>query len=103
MIDIDGKLAESFRLKTLKGLSDEYHGQYAFEYTTSRGASTHLTLELNGTQYDVLEVPPSALEFSRLVHIARPVLIKGTSLLPTMRGKHPVQTVSRILHPYRRW
>ncbi|KAF7976269.1 hypothetical protein HWV62_7156 [Athelia sp. TMB] len=33
--------------------------------------------DLNGTQYDILEEPPSAIEFSRLVHIARPVVIKG--------------------------
>lgn len=34
--------------------------------------------DLNGAQYDVLEDSPTPLEFSRLVHIGRPVLIKGT-------------------------
>ena len=34
--------------------------------------------DLNGAQYDVLEDSPIPLEFSRLVHIGRPVLIKGT-------------------------
>ncbi|THV08551.1 Clavaminate synthase-like protein [Dendrothele bispora CBS 962.96] len=33
--------------------------------------------DLNGLHVDVLEKPPTALEFSRLVHISRPVLIKG--------------------------
>ncbi|EPQ59252.1 Clavaminate synthase-like protein [Gloeophyllum trabeum ATCC 11539] len=32
---------------------------------------------LNGSQYDILGKPPSALEFARLVQISRPVLIKG--------------------------
>ncbi|KAF5370114.1 hypothetical protein D9758_001043 [Tetrapyrgos nigripes] len=33
--------------------------------------------DLNGFHVDVLEKPPTPLEFSRLVHISRPVLIKG--------------------------
>ncbi|KAK7054280.1 hypothetical protein R3P38DRAFT_2856957, partial [Favolaschia claudopus] len=42
---------------------------------------SHLSAEyhdLNGDHIDVLEEPPTALEFSRLVHISRPVLIRGT-------------------------
>ncbi|TFK55723.1 Clavaminate synthase-like protein [Heliocybe sulcata] len=42
----------------MRWMSDEYHG-------------------LNGSQYDILETPPSPLEFARLVQISRPVLIKG--------------------------
>ncbi|KZT24484.1 Clavaminate synthase-like protein [Neolentinus lepideus HHB14362 ss-1] len=42
----------------MRWISDEYHG-------------------LNGSQYEVLETPPSPLEFARLVQISRPVLIKG--------------------------
>ncbi|TBU39023.1 Clavaminate synthase-like protein [Dichomitus squalens] len=61
MIDLEGKLADSFRCKTLKWLSEEYH-------------------EMNGTQYDVLDHMPTPLEFSRLVHIARPVLIKESTV-----------------------
>ncbi|KII95182.1 hypothetical protein PLICRDRAFT_34019 [Plicaturopsis crispa FD-325 SS-3] len=33
--------------------------------------------ELNGTHYETLPRPPTALEFSRLVHISRPVVIHG--------------------------
>ncbi|KAF8621666.1 hypothetical protein AX15_007680 [Amanita polypyramis BW_CC] len=33
--------------------------------------------ELNGSFVEILEKPPTALEFSRLVHISRPVIIKG--------------------------
>ncbi|KAG6854781.1 hypothetical protein C0991_001208 [Blastosporella zonata] len=33
--------------------------------------------EQNGDQMEILQNPPSALEFSRLVHISRPVVIKG--------------------------
>ncbi|KAJ6599062.1 Clavaminate synthase-like protein [Mycena vulgaris] len=40
--------------------------------------------DLNGIQIDVLEEPPTALEFSRLVHISRPVLIRGVQI-PTVR------------------
>ncbi|KAF8639863.1 hypothetical protein AX17_001118 [Amanita inopinata Kibby_2008] len=36
--------------------------------------------ELNGSYIEVLESPPTALEFSRLVHIARPVVIKGLDI-----------------------
>ncbi|KAM5535511.1 hypothetical protein V8D89_010848 [Ganoderma adspersum] len=61
MIDLEGRLSESFRSKTLKWLSEEYHG-------------------LNGTQYDVLDEIPTPLEFSRLVHISRPVLIRESAI-----------------------
>ncbi|KAJ7498918.1 cupin-like domain-containing protein [Mycena latifolia] len=40
--------------------------------------------DLNGTHIDILEEPPTALEFSRLVHISRPVLIRGVKI-PTVR------------------
>ncbi|KAJ7433849.1 cupin-like domain-containing protein [Mycena galericulata] len=40
--------------------------------------------DLNGTHIDVLEEPPTALEFSRLVHISRPVLIRGLQI-PSVR------------------
>ncbi|KAI0353016.1 Clavaminate synthase-like protein [Trametes cingulata] len=51
----------SYRLETLKWLAEEYH-------------------ELNGSQYDVLDSFPSPLEFSRLVHIGRPVLIRESAI-----------------------
>ncbi|KAJ7904520.1 cupin-like domain-containing protein [Mycena olivaceomarginata] len=40
--------------------------------------------DLNGSHIDVLEQPPTALEFSRLVHISRPVLIRGAQI-PSVR------------------
>ncbi|KAI0750981.1 Clavaminate synthase-like protein [Daedaleopsis nitida] len=52
------------RADTLKWLSEEYH-------------------DLNGTNYDVLAAAPSPLEFSRLVHIARPVLIQESTMYET--------------------
>ncbi|KAH9938630.1 Clavaminate synthase-like protein [Fomitopsis serialis] len=36
--------------------------------------------ELNGTHYDILDELPTPLEFSRLVHISRPVLIKASEM-----------------------
>ncbi|KAF8914631.1 cupin-like domain-containing protein [Mucidula mucida] len=33
--------------------------------------------DLNGSHFEVLDEPPSALQFARLSHISRPVLIKG--------------------------
>ncbi|KAI0921861.1 hypothetical protein AcW1_004276 [Taiwanofungus camphoratus] len=45
----------------LKWISNEYH-------------------DLNGTYYDVLDLPPSSLRFSQLVHIARPVLIRNCGI-----------------------
>ncbi|KAJ6613440.1 Clavaminate synthase-like protein [Mycena sp. CBHHK59/15] len=36
--------------------------------------------DLNGTHIEILEEPPTALEFSRLVHISRPVVIKGAAI-----------------------
>jgi len=35
---------------------------------------------MNGSHVEVWKTPPSALEFSRLVHISRPVVIKGYEL-----------------------
>ena len=34
-------------------------------------------LDLNGSHFDTIDALPSALEFSQLVRIARPVVIKG--------------------------
>lgn len=39
--------------------------------------SCHPYVDLNGSHYDILHSPPSALEFLRLVHISRPVVIRG--------------------------
>ncbi|ESK96003.1 jmjc domain-containing protein 7 [Moniliophthora roreri MCA 2997] len=45
-------------MESLRWLSEEYH-------------------DLNGSSFDTLDEPPSALEFSRIVHVSRPVLIKA--------------------------
>ncbi|KAJ7276405.1 cupin-like domain-containing protein [Mycena haematopus] len=48
---------------------------------------SHLSSEyhdMNGDRIDLLEQPPTALEFSRLVHISRPVLIRGVQI-PSVR------------------
>lgn len=36
--------------------------------------------DLNGNHIQTLDQPPTALEFSRLIHITRPVIINGTHL-----------------------
>lgn len=33
--------------------------------------------DLNGSHIETLDRPPTALEFSRLIHVSRPVIIKG--------------------------
>ncbi|KAH9943270.1 Clavaminate synthase-like protein [Epithele typhae] len=55
----------------LKWLSQEYH-------------------DLNGSHYDILTETPSPLEFSRLVRIARPVLIKGMASILALSAILPV-------------
>ncbi|KAJ7068279.1 cupin-like domain-containing protein [Mycena amicta] len=50
---------------TLERLSSEYH-------------------DLNGSNFLVLNEPPTALEFSRIVHISRPALIRGVDI-PSVR------------------
>ncbi|KAI0269146.1 Clavaminate synthase-like protein [Gloeopeniophorella convolvens] len=41
--------------------------------------------ELNGGHHDILESPPSPVEFARICHISRPVLIKGYAIPSTRR------------------
>jgi len=58
---------------------------------------TH-TVDLNGSTIEVLEKPPSPLEFSRLVHISRPVIIKGIYILFILpsKSKEPEDLAGRI-------
>ncbi|KAI0254391.1 Clavaminate synthase-like protein [Lactifluus subvellereus] len=62
-MDVDGHPVDSpcVSLDTLRWISSEYYG-------------------LNGGHYDILESPPSPVEFSRICHISRPVLIKGYTI-----------------------
>ncbi|KAA1466374.1 Clavaminate synthase-like protein [Dentipellis sp. KUC8613] len=52
------------RISLLKWISEEYHS-------------------MNGSYYDTLDSPPTPLEFSRICHISRPVLIKGCDVSRT--------------------
>ncbi|OSD04660.1 Clavaminate synthase-like protein [Trametes coccinea BRFM310] len=52
---------QEYRREALRWLAEEYH-------------------DLNGTQYDVLEDFPTPLEFSRMVHISRPILMRGSAI-----------------------
>ncbi|CDO73735.1 hypothetical protein BN946_scf185015.g63 [Trametes cinnabarina] len=52
---------QEYRQETLKWLAEEYH-------------------DLNGSQYDILDDLPTPLEFSRIVHIGRPVLIRAGAI-----------------------
>ncbi len=67
---------------TLRWISAEYYGTWAFKCMWLW--NTFLDLGLNGDHYDILESPPSAVEFSRLCHISRPVLIKGAYCYPLL-------------------
>ncbi|KAF9451730.1 Clavaminate synthase-like protein [Macrolepiota fuliginosa MF-IS2] len=49
---------KTLKRKLAKWISDEYR-------------------DLNGSHIEILDQPPTALEFSRLIHISRPVIIKG--------------------------
>ncbi|KAL0950026.1 hypothetical protein HGRIS_010034 [Hohenbuehelia grisea] len=60
-MNLGEELPSSSRSAAIRWLSNEYH-------------------EHNGSSYAVLQSPPTALEFSRLVHVSRPVLIKGYPL-----------------------
>ncbi|KAF7352786.1 Jmjc domain-containing protein 7 [Mycena venus] len=56
--------------------SSEYHG---ITSPSSAQCSFYIEADLNGGHIEIYEQPPTALEFSRLVHINRPVLIRGTA------------------------
>ncbi|KAJ7283646.1 cupin-like domain-containing protein [Mycena rebaudengoi] len=43
--------------------------------------------DLNGTHVEVLDEPPTALDFSRIVHISRPVIIREISVAVTPNGR----------------
>ncbi|KAF8591403.1 Clavaminate synthase-like protein [Ramaria rubella] len=53
---------------------------------------------LNGTHIQVLHTPPSALEFSRLVHISRPVLIKASPHTATAAAKWSRAYLASAMH-----
>ncbi|KAI9000842.1 Clavaminate synthase-like protein [Trametes punicea] len=57
-----------YRREVLKWLAEEYH-------------------ELNGTHFDILESCPTSLEFSRFVHIGRPVLVKDSAIPNTKNDR----------------
>lgn len=72
-------------------LSAEYRGEHAsscgicIPHDASESHPHHLVLDLNGSTFEVLKEPPSALEFARIVHISRPVVIKGVLVSLVLR------------------
>lgn len=62
---------------------DGYHrnttvGERESHLRRAIASATYIScLGLNGGHYDTLDSPPSPVEFSRICHISRPVLIKG--------------------------
>ena len=63
--------------------------------------SMHLLIrasDLNGSYIETLDVPPSALEFSRLVHVSRPVVIKGQSLVFSFYFSIDFETVKAMMY-----
>ncbi|KAH7914350.1 cupin-like domain-containing protein [Hygrophoropsis aurantiaca] len=41
--------------------------------------------EMNGSHIEILDAPPTPIEFSRLIHISRPVVIKGLQIPASAR------------------
>ena len=46
----------------------------------NRAYLLHGFVDLNGSYYETLDSPPNATEFMRLVHVSRPVVIKGKEI-----------------------
>ncbi len=63
----------------LKWISEEYYGKISYIEGVHFSEQRRF-IDLNGSHFDTLDGLPSALEFSQLVRIARPVLIKGIHL-----------------------
>lgn len=76
---------ESYKA-SVRWLSKEYYGTLNPIFSRKFINSLNLPIELNGNHVETLQEPPSAVEFSRLVHISRPVIIKGSHIVkPTYR------------------
>ena len=80
---------------TLQWLADEYYGNTP----ASSPEMIHLRehVDLNGSHIETLDNPPTALEFSRLIHISRPVIIKGHH--PLCQKCHMTDYVTGIKMP----
>lgn len=61
----------------LKWISREYFGELPSPHRWVVGQTQRS--DMNGSSYRILDQPPSPLEFARLVHLSRPVVIKGIS------------------------
>lgn len=60
-------------------ISQEYFGEpNHMSILRSTHANPHL--DLNGSHYETIGQLPTSLEFSQMVRISRPVLIKGLAL-----------------------
>ena len=77
-------MAEDDNKKFLMHISQEYFGEYQdivnILSSDPGGFLPHandLILDLNGSHYETLDDLPTSLEFSKMVRIARPVLMKG--------------------------
>lgn len=74
---------------TLQQISEEYYCTVSFSYFHKHSPSPIKNyLALNGSHYDILDELPSALEFSRLIRIARPVLMRGKWLTEDIRSSY---------------
>lgn len=63
-------------------------------------------LGLNGDHYDILESPPSPVEFARICHVSRPVLIKGKpgGYCSDFRMKHEtIMIAGYVIRSLERW
>ncbi|CAA7259788.1 unnamed protein product [Cyclocybe aegerita] len=53
------------------------HNFLSMDFSSSVHWLSNEYRDLNGTTVEVVDYPPTALEFARLIHISRPVIIKG--------------------------
>jgi len=76
----DAEQRPSANRELLKWISKEYFGKSSSP-CQSGGLTHSQRSDMNGSAYRVLDHPPTPLEFARLVHLSRPVVIKGITLI----------------------
>ena len=96
-------MAEDDNKKFLMHISQEYFGEYQdivnILSSDPGGFLPHandLILDLNGSHYETLDDLPTSLEFSKMVRIARPVLMKGLEPLKSFKVASAQSTQSPL-------
>ena len=78
--------------QTLRQVAGEYQGMSTLDdYAQRHGLIIYAySQDLNGSSIQILNDLPSAIEFSRLVRISRPVLILGKTVVLSVAILDPV-------------